>query len=454
MQIDVKYNTQAALNAEKILIRSNTLEKGLREKRNTIARYLSDIISEEIGLGNSLQESDKKLFDKGSTAADAVIDIEEFAKVTGVNVPRSDLPGAEANVAFFETKVAGLGSDSAIQFTSTTVSSLANKDLFGQIQSNLTVNKETGIKNKEIRGDEAVELLFTPAFAGIRETLFTSTKQKMENLLLINFTTEAGRQPVIKYQFLKTPIPQNEGDIFSSAEKFSRYFTIRIRPTSYKGEAKAYRVLIGTTTQLKNEIKKNTIDITESVKKLQRYSVDFLLDELYKRINASTSKKVIAGKLEYLSLAHAIANDFKRSGHTPFIIRTVISSREFSAVSGTLRVTGKAKSTNTINKPKPQKFMTEAQWTALVQAKLGQSMLSFGEPEPPDIKERSGRFRRSVEVRPNYKTGTLSYEYHPDYRSLEHYGYHPELQVERSIRQVAQEYYTRAFSIVRRGSLA
>lgn len=103
---------------------------------------------------------------------------------------------------------------------------------------------------------------------------------------------------------------------------------------------------------------------------------------------------------------------------------------------------------------KPQKFISSAQWTYLVQKRLGDSMLSFGEPEPPDIKERSGRFRRSVDVTANYRNKTIQYTYNPLYRSLEHYGYHPELQVERSIRQVAQDLYAREFSIVRRGGLA
>ena len=113
----------------------------------------------------------------------------------------------------------------------------------------------------------------------------------------------------------------------------------------------------------------------------------------------------------------------------------------------------KPKSTAT-NNTKPQKFISSAQWTYLVQKRLGDSMLSFGDAEPPDIKERSGRFRRSVQVSANYKTKLIQYTYNPLYRSLEHYGYHPELQVERSIRQVAQDLYAREFSIVRRGGLA
>lgn len=121
---------------------------------------------------------------------------------------------------------------------------------------------------------------------------------------------------------------------------------------------------------------------------------------------------------------------------------------------GKIKDTSKITIGKTVNKPKPQQFISSAQWTFLVQKRLGDSMLSFGDPEPPDIKERSGRFRRSVNVTANYKTKIIQYAYNPLYRSLEHYGYHPELQVERSIRQVAQDLYAREFSIVRRGTLA
>lgn len=105
-------------------------------------------------------------------------------------------------------------------------------------------------------------------------------------------------------------------------------------------------------------------------------------------------------------------------------------------------------------KPTAQRFISNAQWTMLTQRRLGETMSRFGEPYPPDIKERSGRFRRSVEVTANYRTRMLAYTYNPLYRALEHYGYHPELQVERAIRDVAQELFTTRFHVVRRGALA
>jgi hypothetical protein len=96
-----------------------------------------------------------------------------------------------------------------------------------------------------------------------------------------------------------------------------------------------------------------------------------------------------------------------------------------------------------------QSFISGVQWTVLTQKRLGETMLRLGEPEPPNLKERSGRFRSSVRVFANYRTMTLQYLYNPLYSSLRRYGYRPDLQVETSIREVAQSLYAQKFNIVR-----
>lgn len=96
-----------------------------------------------------------------------------------------------------------------------------------------------------------------------------------------------------------------------------------------------------------------------------------------------------------------------------------------------------------------QRFISGAQWTALTQQRLGQTMQRFGPPDPPDLKERSGRFRSSVEVSADYRRKLLQYTYNPLYQSLEQYGYRPDIQVQRAIREVAQSLYTQKFNIRR-----
>lgn len=100
-------------------------------------------------------------------------------------------------------------------------------------------------------------------------------------------------------------------------------------------------------------------------------------------------------------------------------------------------------------KESKQSFISGVQWTVLTQKRLGETMLRLGEPEPPELKERSGRFRSSVQVFANYRTSTLQYIYNPLYSSLHKYGYRPDLQIETAIREVAQSLYAQKFNIVR-----
>jgi hypothetical protein len=104
-----------------------------------------------------------------------------------------------------------------------------------------------------------------------------------------------------------------------------------------------------------------------------------------------------------------------------------------------------------ISKQQPtyQSFISAIQWTALVQSRLGTTMERLGNPDAPDIKERTGRFRSSVVVTPDYKRDLIRYTYMPLYTSLERYGYKPNLQVEDAINVVAQQQFSKAFRIIK-----
>lgn len=101
---------------------------------------------------------------------------------------------------------------------------------------------------------------------------------------------------------------------------------------------------------------------------------------------------------------------------------------------------------------KTQQFISSAQWTVLTQKRLGDTISRFGEPSAPDLKERSGRFRGSIQVTANYKANMLQFSYNPLYSSLQVYGYRPDLQIARSVREVAQQLYAREFNIIRNPS--
>ena len=114
-------------------------------------------------------------------------------------------------------------------------------------------------------------------------------------------------------------------------------------------------------------------------------------------------------------------------------------------ISGTV-VAKKAEQTQ---RPRRQQFISGVQWTALTQQRLGQTMQRLGPPDPPDLKERSGRFRGSIQVNVDYRKRLLQYTYNPLYQSLEQYGYRPDIQVQTAIREVAQSLYSQQFRITR-----
>jgi hypothetical protein len=125
-----------------------------------------------------------------------------------------------------------------------------------------------------------------------------------------------------------------------------------------------------------------------------------------------------------------------------YIVGSAIISRGVANIKSS-KAAAKPKATKT------QSFLSSIQWTALVQNQLRKSMRKSGKPRQPNLTERSGRFRESVTVVPNYRSNLVSYYYLPLYSHLQNYGYEPEQQIIRSIREVAQKTYARQFNIQR-----
>jgi hypothetical protein len=96
-----------------------------------------------------------------------------------------------------------------------------------------------------------------------------------------------------------------------------------------------------------------------------------------------------------------------------------------------------------------QAFLSGVALSALVRARLQQTMDTAGEAFPPMLKNRTGRYIESVQVFPNYRKNMITYALNPVYRSLEQYGYIPDGQAIIAIRQVVQALYARQFNILR-----
>ena len=125
-------------NATKIEPFSRIFKSTASEQRNQLTRYLSDYISEEIGLGKKVKDPSR--FTTPASAPDGEVSIDEFAALTGIQLSETKVikEGATTrNLGFFETKVSGLGESKGISLGSIQIA----KDSagFGVVQQSLEV---------------------------------------------------------------------------------------------------------------------------------------------------------------------------------------------------------------------------------------------------------------------------------------------------------------------------
>jgi len=148
---------------------------------------------------------------------------------------------------------------------------------------------------------------------------------------------------------------------------------------------------------------------------------------------------------DYLAFVVAFAEQFDKK---PFKVNTDVNipTKITNEDGGTLTVRQPKK-----GKPKTplQTFISSVQLTQLVQKRLGETMEKAGLATPPDFKERTGRFRRSVQIIADYRRSVMRFYYNPLYRANEQYGYQPDQQVETATREVVQTLFSQKFNIVR-----
>ena len=100
-----------------------------------------------------------------------------------------------------------------------------------------------------------------------------------------------------------------------------------------------------------------------------------------------------------------------------------------------------------------QQFVSSAQLTSLLFKKLGEKMPRGplrGHPlSPVVLTERTGEFRRSARVVPNYRRNLMNYFYDPLYGVHRDTDRNPDELIEKSIREIVVQLFSRQFNIVR-----
>src|SRR6056300_831506 len=100
-------------------------------QRNQITRYISDYLSEEIGLGRKMSSASMAKYLTPETAPDGQINTDQFFNLTGIKVSQSSVLKDEAGAATFETKIGKVGGD--VSFTAIDVGGKTNLPGFQKI---------------------------------------------------------------------------------------------------------------------------------------------------------------------------------------------------------------------------------------------------------------------------------------------------------------------------------
>ena len=387
--------------------------------------------------------------------ADALVDRDEFKKFTGFNLSEVTAMKEGALVTLppgFETKVYGIGEPSPPEITA--VSRSLGKKEGDAITEAMGIQTQPGTiklgKVQGLYGQNAIDMLFTKGFKGVREQLFLNARVKFANLLIVDMV-DIEKQGKEIFKFITDPLGNLEKDVFTKAAKLEKYFSIaiKLKEASKATVADKWRISITPKAQLYTDMKKNVRDITDKVKKahLETFSQKLLNYLVLQELPEKIKEKDING---YFELIIGFAKEFERGGMTPFVLRSEIVRQMPTPINTLLNVKTKKRRGK---KAVPQKFISGAQITALVRNRLRKLMPQGprrGPPLSPTIMtNRTGRFRRSIEVIPHYRTNMMKYIYDPLYMSLLDTPYNPDILISSTIREVVQKLFSRQFAVMR-----
>jgi len=405
--------------------------------RNEVLRLFSDFLGQK-GSFKEPSGRTKNLFSLPSAAPDIQGSDKAFENFFGVSIAPTNIQGANTPYAFLELK------QKVSSSTDTTITSKTlPKELLKSFESTMGISP--GKNDKGIISYKGTSISSIPSDTiktfiskdpKLSSTITAAAKEKFENYLLINYLDKRHNNKPSA-----TLVP-DAANLLKLNSLQSPYIKIEARQTR-----NVAKTTLGISFQInlskagERLLEKHAIDVTAKFHK-----------SLGKRVSASfisyAKKRISSGNVKdtagYMRDVITLANEFADSSHTPIDIVTEIPK----ASSGALSI----KATYNVAKvkqPSKQKFISAIQLTALTQQRLGATMRKVGAASPPNFTERSGRFRSSVYVSPDYRRNLIYYSYNPLYESNKQYGYNPDEQIKGAVRYVAQQAFARQFNLIK-----
>lgn len=441
--------------------------KELIALRSAAMEQVSRFFSSRPGFSKMATGADKKLFAKPDAAADMMVDAVDFNRITGLEgtegaikpteLLKNEMMGFDRQrTAFVEFKQTITGSTTPKDITGLSVGAKGKPKQFEALQSEISKKGvfRPGTGKKSLSKDDAVNLLLSKPFRREFVELMRAALQKYENYALLN-VLDADKAGKAKTELLFAPNPlakaKKQGLLNKSV--FMKNFKLRIKDEASRKEQR-YRFFISPTKELEKTFKKT--DIMPKLQQLHKQAGTTISKEFEKFIQDYLKEQAMrpAGSVRADSVRKmhgfllAFLEEFKAGGLTPLVIRSRVKNPPKPQMI-TQRVKVMAATSRTRRQLTPQRFISGVQIAKLVQKRLLQTMQKGGEASPPELAERTGRFRNSVQILANYKKSIIAFKYNPLYDSLKKYGYMPDQQVATATREVVQALFARAFNIVK-----
>lgn len=402
--------------------------------RNVVLTYFSDFISTQSGLRPATTSGS---FSKPAARPDIQGSLATFKKVFGIDFTASEIKGGAQAYAELKQRTSA---DRPVSLTSLQLSG----DTFERFKSDFGIRssrKETGEATfegalvNELFKDQRRLIAFIKADPVLENSIVAAIKEKFENFIVIDYLDkEHSNRPKVKVLTNAVQLLNLNSIDSGSVDIVPRVSYTEGRKTAnivfvFKLSESAYRTFLQKATDVTKTFHSS---LSKNISgRFIRYAIE--------RFKRSSSKSDLATFIEEVV---SLAREFEAGTDTPIVYETQIRGIEQGSSSVRMNLT-----LPTRKPTSPQLFISAAQWTVLTQQRLGNTMKKSGKPNPPFLKERSGRFRSSVQVSADYRNNLLKYTYNPLYASLEEYGYNPDLQVETAIRAVAISLYSRRFAI-------
>ena len=422
-------------------------KKGLRgsqSARSVALTFMSDFISKQGGFKPATKAGE---FGKASARPDIQGSVALFKKLLGVDVAPSKIRGGAQ--AFIELKQ---------RTSSRSKTTVTQRQIKRDSVEEMQLMKGFGITGREKTGRDGKE---GDTFAGVRINQLSKDQPKMHEV-------------VVGVPGLKKSL------VDQMVEKFENYTVIDYLDRAKSGKPRvkilpnAAQVLnfesnFEQAAFLEAEQSRNTageVNIVISAKLNPAYMAKFenkvidITERFHANLGANFSTRFLKyaaarfdkgsklGTDDFLEAIISLAKEFEEGANTPLIHQILITAQTMG-----VSKTGLALSKEAARPKKQQKFISGAQFTALVQKRMGQLMPRGprrGPPLSPNVlTERTGEFRRSTIVAPNYRTNMIRYFYDPLYGVHRDTDRNPDELIEGSIRDVVTSLFNREFKVVR-----